>query len=111
MKTTKKYAIALVTAKNKREGRKIAEEILRENLAACVTIVNGCESVYVWKGKTEKSSEVLLIIKTKMYLSKRLMIKIKQIHSYDVPEIIFVPIISGYADYLSWIDESVSSKK
>ena len=84
MKITKKYAIALVTAKNKREGRKIACEILREKLAACVTIVNRCESVYVWKGKTEKSSETLLIIKTKLSLSRRLITKIKQIHSYDV---------------------------
>ncbi|OGS35425.1 MAG: hypothetical protein A2474_06670 [Elusimicrobia bacterium RIFOXYC2_FULL_34_12] len=102
-----KYTIVFVTVPNKKEAKKIADIILKEKLVACVNIINKLESIYWWQGKIEKSNELLLIMKTKTSLSKELIKKIKSIHTYEVPEIIFLPITAGNPDYLKWIDDSL----
>ncbi|HAM38218.1 MAG TPA: cytochrome C biogenesis protein CcdA [Elusimicrobia bacterium] len=102
-----KYTIVFVTVPNKKEAKKIADIILKEKLVACVNIINKLESIYWWQGKIEKSNELLLIMKTKTSLSKELIKKIKSIHTYEVPEIIFLPITAGNTDYLKWIDDSL----
>ena len=100
-----KYAVVFVTASNIKEARKIASVVVKERIVACVNIVKKIESIYWWQGKIEKSTEMLLIMKTKISLSKKLIKKIKSLHSYTVPEIIFLPIIEGNPDYLKWIEK------
>ena len=100
-----KYAVVFVTASNSKEAKKIADGVIKEHLVACVNIVEKIKSIYRWQGKIEKSTELLLIMKTKISLSKKLIKKIKAIHSYTVPEIIFLPIIAGNPDYLKWIEK------
>ncbi len=100
-----KYAVVFVTAANKKEARKIADGVVKEHLVACVNIVEKIESIYWWQGKIEKSTEMLLIMKTKISLSEKLIKKVKSLHSYTVPEIIFLPIIDGNSDYLKWIED------
>jgi periplasmic divalent cation tolerance protein len=109
MRDKMKYAVVFVTAANEKEAKKIAESVVKAKLVACVNIVGKINSIYWWQGKIERSPEVLLIMKTKLPLAKKLVKKIKGIHSYKVPEIIFLPIIAGNSDYLKWIGKETVS--
>ena len=100
-----KYAMVFVTAVNIEEARKIAAQVVKERFAACVSIVENIESMYWWQGKVNKSIEVLLIMKTKTSLAKKLISKVKSLHSYKVPEVTFLPIINGNPDYLKWLED------
>lgn len=111
MGLSKKYAVVFVTAENIKAARKIAQGVVRERLVACVNIVDNIESVYWWQGKIEKAKECLLIMKTKMSLTKRVIKKVKSLHSYTVPEIIFLPIIEGNPDYLKWVEKETVVRK
>lgn len=102
-----KYCIVLITASNTKEAEKISKTLVGEKLAACVNVVPKIRSRYRWKGKIETASESLLIVKTKKILVPKLIRKVKEIHSYTVPEIIALPIVQGNPDYLRWIGESV----
>jgi periplasmic divalent cation tolerance protein len=102
------YIVVFVTASGKKEAQKIADGIVGEKLAACVTIVESVASVYWWQGKIEKSKESLLIIKTKKSLAGKLIKKVKSLHSYTVPEVIALPVIAGNKDYLDWIHGSTT---
>lgn len=104
MVLSKKYAVVFVTAENIKAARKIAQGVVRERLAACANIIAKIESVYWWQGKIENSPESMLIMKTKVSLKKKLINRIKKLHSYSVPEIIFLPIVDGNPDYLKWIE-------
>lgn len=99
------YGIALVTVGSQKEALKIAQTLVKEKLAACVNVVFPIRSYYTWKGKVHKDKESLLIIKTKSLLFERLKKKILSLHSYEVPEIIFLPIQKGSKSYLDWIDK------
>ena len=101
------YCVILVTASNKEEAREIASGLIEARLAACVNIIDAIESVFWWQGKVDRGKEVLLVIKTKKALIKKLIKKVKSLHSYEVPEIIALPIIDGSKEYLRWIDESL----
>lgn len=103
------FIIILITASSAEEGEKIAESLVNNHLAACVNIVPAVKSVFSWEGKTDKTSEVLLIAKSKRQLLEKIISHVKTIHSYTVPEIIALPLIGGAEDYLQWIDESTSS--
>ncbi|KAL2637918.1 hypothetical protein AAZV13_06G086100 [Glycine max] len=87
-------------------GKKLAESIVKEKLAACVNRVPGIESVYQWEGKIQTDSEELLIIKTRQSLLEALTEHVKANHEYDVPEVISLPITGGNLKYLEWIKES-----
>src|SRR3989344_6530376 len=103
-----RYRAVFVTASSPQEAKTIAQAVLRAKLAACVNIVPKISSSYWWKGKIETASESLLIIKTKNALIRKLIHKVKAVHSYAVPEVIALPIQEGNPDYLKWIGESVS---
>lgn len=104
---TKSHFICFVTCPNTTLANKIAKALVSEKLAACVNIVKGIESIYSWNGKICKDSEVLLLIKGHNRNRKKLETRIKGLHSYDVPEIIFVQLDSGSRKYLDWINSNV----
>jgi periplasmic divalent cation tolerance protein len=100
--------VILVTAGNKKEAKKIASVLIGEKLAACVNIIGGVDSLFRWQGKIDSAKEVLLVIKTRKPLMGKLIKKVKSLHSYEVPEIIALPIIGGDKKYLSWLNESTN---
>jgi periplasmic divalent cation tolerance protein len=103
--------VILTTCASAREARRIARALVEERLAACVNIQKASiESIYRWKGKVDQAREVLLQIKTSNRLFPRLERRIRQLHSYQTPEIIALPIAAGSRDYLAWLDESLASK-
>lgn len=99
--------IILVTASNKKEAICIAQALIKDKLAACVNIVGKVESLFWWKGKVNRANEVLLVIKSRKNMLNKIIKRVKGLHSYDCPEVIALPIIGGYKNYLDWIDESV----
>jgi periplasmic divalent cation tolerance protein len=98
--------LSFVTCKDRRQADAIAKTLVREKLAACVNIVPGVASIYAWEGKVEEGREVLLLIKSRSALSKRLAVRVKALHSYSVPEVVTIPIVSGNPEYLRWVRES-----
>ena len=101
------YIVIFTTCANKKEARRIAEGLIERKFAACVNIMDRLESFFWWQGKVDKAEEALLIIKSKKKNFAKIAKLIKSMHSYDVPEIIALPIISGWGPYLEWLDESV----
>jgi periplasmic divalent cation tolerance protein len=97
--------IVLVTASDKVEAARIARALVEARLAGCVNIVKDIRSIYSWQGKIEDENEVLMVVKTRELLFDSLMEKVKELHSYTVPEIIALPIIQGSEDYLKWLKE------
>lgn len=105
------YRIVLTTAGNKEEAQKIAHALVEHRLAACVNIVSGVESVYRWKGAVESAEEWLLIVKTTAAAFEKVRQAIKELHSYELPECIALPIEAGSSDYLQWLGESVEPQE
>lgn len=100
--------VVLVTCGSAKEARKIARAVVEQRMGACASIVaSPVHSIYRWKGKVESAKEFLLIIKTTQTLFAKLEVAIKRLHSYDVPEIIALPVAHGAAAYLAWISDSV----
>ncbi|XP_042518341.1 protein CutA 1, chloroplastic isoform X2 [Macadamia integrifolia] len=98
--------VVYVTVPNKEAGKKLAQSLVKEELAACVNIVPGIESVYKWKGEIQTDNEQLLVIKTRESLLEALTEYVKANHEYDVPEVIALPIRGGSIPYLEWIKSS-----
>ncbi len=99
--------LVLSTASSKDEARKLGRALVERLLAACVNIVPQVGSIYRWEGEVEEAEEWLLIIKTTRSAFERVRDAIKELHSYEVPECIAVPIESGSMEYLNWLGESV----
>ena len=100
------YIIVLNTCNSDEIASSIAETLVSKKLAACVNIVKGVESVYQWQGKIERDKEILLIIKTRQSLFSQLEQAIQELHDYELPEIIAVPINTGEKNYLNWIQSA-----
>lgn len=106
------FRVVLVTCPNLAEAKKIARAVVEQRVAACVNITTTpVESVYRWKEKIETAREYLLVIKTVEKQLGELQRAVKQLHSYDVPEFIVLPIESGSKEYLKWVSESVKPAK
>jgi periplasmic divalent cation tolerance protein len=103
------FVLILVTVNSQEEGQSIARALVDSRLAACVNIISGLRSIYRWKGKIWDEGEFLLLIKTQMALFEQVEGKIKEIHSYEIPEIISIPITQGFGTYLNWLRESTLS--
>ena len=101
------YSVIFITASNAAEAGNIASSLVKEKLAACANVVGGVSSTYWWKGNIETADEVLVIAKSKTALVEKIIERVRQLHSYEVPEIIALPIESGNKAYLQWIEESV----
>ncbi len=104
------HQIILCSCPDQKTAGHIAEHMIKHRLAACVNIVPGITSVYQWQGKLESAQEHLLIIKSHSDKYQAIETKIKQIHPYELPEIIAVPIEHGLPEYLQWIDTCLSTK-
>lgn len=102
------FIVVYVTAGSTAEADRLAQVLVEERLAACVNRVGPVRSVYRWRGKVERSEEELLIIKTRKELFAALQKRVRELHSYDVPEIIALPIIAGSEGYLRWLSEQVA---
>lgn len=89
------------------DARRIARQLVEQQLAACVNIVPGATSIYKWKGAIEEAAELLLIIKTSRPLFETLRTELTKIHPYEVPEIVAVPIVDGAEPYLNWIEKGL----
>ncbi|HNQ34568.1 MAG TPA: divalent-cation tolerance protein CutA [bacterium] len=96
-----------VTCASLKEARKIARILVEEKAAACASLTAGVESLYWWEGKIERAGEVLLSAKTTRTRFPRLAALVRQNHSYQVPEIIALPIAAGSRPYLDWIEQSL----
>jgi periplasmic divalent cation tolerance protein len=98
------HIVVLITTGSLEEGRGIARALVEERLAACVNIISPIQSVYRWEGELHDDQEVLLVAKTATGMLEQLAGRVKQLHSYELPEIIALPIVAGAKDYLRWID-------
>ncbi len=101
------YVVVFITVKQAEEARKIAGDLVKRRLAACVNILPEMESYFWWKDKLETKKEILLTVKTKEALLPELTKAVKKLHSYSIPEIIALPITGGSRDYLEWIDSEI----
>jgi len=101
--------VVLVTCKNSAEARRIGRAVVTSRLAACANVLPGkVESIYRWRGKVERARETLLLVKTTRRRWAKLRDAIRGLHSYDVPEIVALPIVAGLEEYTAWIRESVA---
>ena len=98
------YSVVLVTAASQAEATAIATILIEEKLAACVNMFP-VQSIYQWQGRIHQESEFQLIIKTNLAKFSELSSRIQEIHSYEVPEIIALPIVSGSESYLAWLSD------
>jgi len=99
--------VVLITTATEEEAHRIAELLVKQRKAACVNIVPEVDSLFWWGGELDSTQESLLIVKTKTSLLPKIVEMVKGAHSYEVPEIIALPIISGNEDYLKWLDTTV----
>ena len=102
------FIIVYVTTGSPTESEQIARALVEERLAACVNRSAPIQSFYRWQGKVEQSQEELLIIKSRRELYPALERRVRQLHSYAVPEIIALPVLEGSAEYLRWLREQVT---
>jgi uncharacterized protein involved in tolerance to divalent cations len=105
IKTNMNEKIGFMTVPSKELGEKIADALVEQHLVACVNIIPQITSIYRWKGQVCKESELLCIMKTTEDKIKVVIQKVRELHSYEVPEIIFLPIESGLPAYLQWIQD------
>jgi periplasmic divalent cation tolerance protein len=95
--------VVFITASDEDAAVKIARSLVEAKLAGCVNIIKNIRSVYRWEETVEDEPEVLMVAKTRKALFHELMKKVKELHSYTVPEIIALPIVEGSEDYLQWL--------
>jgi periplasmic divalent cation tolerance protein len=100
------HILVLVTTASKEESELIAVALVESRLAACVNIFP-ISSIYRWQGQIQSDSEYQLFIKTDIQLFSDMEAKIKELHSYSVPEIIAIDIVAGSGSYLNWLGESL----
>ena len=101
-----KILLALSTFPDVETARRISDQLVAEKFAACANILPAVESVYCWKGKVETAGEVIVFFKTTPDRQRGFQEKLRSLHPYDVPEIIFVPVTHGLPEYLRWVAEN-----
>jgi len=99
------YLIVFMTASNREEAVKIVRVLLEERLIACGNIVESVSSFFWWKGEIEEEQEALVIMKSNEKLFKKLSERVMELHSYDVPEILALPVVDGSPSYLDWLKD------
>ena len=97
------YAFIYITTSGVEESRKIAKKLVFEKLVACINIIPKIESIYLWKGEIEEDNESLIIAKTKEENIDKIIKRVKEIHDYETPAILAIPIIKGSEDYFDYL--------
>ena len=103
------YRLLYVTAGTKDEALTIADALIEEHLVACANIIDGVMSVYRWEGKVQHDQEAVLIAKTAMSRLDAAIRRVRELHSYDCPCIVAIPIEDGNPAFLEWISRNISS--
>jgi periplasmic divalent cation tolerance protein len=101
------FRLVLTSAGSSRQAGHLAQSLVEDRLAACVTVLRGAESVYLWKGQIESANESVLLIKTTEGQLEALEKRLKELHSYETPEFLVLKVEGGSADYLAWLQSSV----
>ena len=101
------FIVVFVTTGNDQEASTIGQILVNEKLAACANRIPNLHSIFHWKGELCQEDEVILLLKSRQDLLDRIIRRVKELHSYEVPEIIALPIIGGSEDYLQWIEASL----
>src|SRR4051812_105522 len=101
--------LVLTNCGSQEEASKIARALVESGLAACVNILPGVQSVYTWKAAIEVAPEWTLLIKTRRDMFEDVAAQIRKLHSYDLPEVVAVPIVAGLEAYLDWIDSGLTA--
>lgn len=104
----KGVVVVYVTASSRKEARAIGTAVVEERLAACAALIGLVDSIYRWKGAVQRGREALLMIKTTAGRYPQLEARVRTLHSYEVPEIIALPVVTGSQAYLEWVQESIS---
>ncbi len=107
----KSYIQVTTTTETREQAQTLAQHLVETKLAACVQITGPITSIYRWKGKVEKTQEWCCLIKTKDNFYNKVEAAIKNMHPYETPEIIAVPIVKGSKEYLKWIDDELREDK
>ncbi len=105
------YRLAITTCPDMEIAETLATALVEERLAACVNILPGARSVYEWQGKVEKEQELVLLIKSRSDRLNALETRLLELHPYELPELIVVPLVGGLAPYLLWIETQLDKKK
>jgi len=100
---SEQLCVVYVTVGSEAEAAKLSNSLVSEHLAACVNRIGPIQSTYLWQGKVHNDPEYLLMIKTRKSLVDLLSLRVKELHSYDLPEVIALPIQGGLEDYLDWV--------
>lgn len=99
--------VVLSTCDSEDQARQIARRLVEKRLAACVNVVPRIRSIYRWQGKIEEATEHLLLIKSRRGLFEQLRDELQRIHSYEVPEVVALPVEDGAEAYLNWLDQEL----
>lgn len=99
--------VVFSTCADEAEAGRLARALVEERLAACVSVIAGVRSFYHWKGAVESSAECLLVIKSSRELFTQMRAALERLHSYDVPELLALPIVDGAPSYLDWLEASI----
>jgi len=110
VKALNDYVIILVTAKDKQEAEKISQSLLKERLIACANILSPVTSFFHWSGQTEKAVECLIVMKSRRDLFEQVADHVKRLHSYEVPEVLALPIVDASKVYLDWMSVVLKPK-
>lgn len=105
------YIIVLMTVANKTEAENIIRKLLEERLIACGNILDSVSSLFWWKEKIQQENETLVLMKSSKNVFKKLVQRIQELHSYEVPEILALPIIDGAQSYLDWMQSCLEKVK
>ena len=100
--------VVLVTAPSEAMARELGQRLVDDRLAACVSVVPGVTSVFMWEGKREEASEALLVIKTRAERYAALQQRVLELHPYSVPEVLALAVEAGAPAYLRWVQDSVA---
>jgi len=103
--------VVLSTCASEEEAEKLAREMVEQRLAACVNVLPGIRSYYRWQGKLESSGECLLVIKSSRERFDLLRGALEKAHSYDIPEIIALPVVEGAANYMNWLQANLAGEE
>ncbi|NLE75285.1 MAG: divalent-cation tolerance protein CutA [Chloroflexi bacterium] len=105
------YVLVVISCGSAEEAEALAGALVKESLAACVSLVPSITSFYCWEGQFQRETEWLLLAKTRVALVGDLTARVNELHSYEVPEVIAVPIEAGSQAYLHWVGSNTTSGK